>query len=300
VYFHNCCCSYVLLTQTLTISSTGVNYNSKLSGHLYNSDWMKSIPDNTPVSAITIPGTHKSLSLSGLPNFVCQVWTLDKQLHVGLRFFDIHTAIWFPHQLPYIQDSNWILWKRITFQDVLKTIFKFLETHKDETVLMKITIHGIVQDKIVNMLEKQISKHKDQIWTELSVPNMAQARGKIVLLQSPTFHHGAENQKSFFFRNNKLINVEDRIQKLRSHLCDHHFVLTDNAVAWYHSPKTLAEKVNKQIYDLVKEHKKSSLNQGCLGIFSMNFPSADLIKHITEIKPCSCGGEPEPTEPEPE
>ncbi|XP_034561256.1 uncharacterized protein LOC117828326 [Notolabrus celidotus] len=170
-------------------SGTGFNNDPSLDPKFYNQNWMKSIPDETPVSAIPIPGTHDSSSF------------------------------------------HWLLPKRIKFDEVLKIIFKFLNAHGSETVLLKVTLHGNSKKKMVGLMDKVVKNFKDKIWTEWEVPNMNQARGKIVFLRSETYH----------------------------------------------------------IYDFVGQHKKMSLNQGCLGVFSMDFPSADLIKAIIQIKPCKCG-----------
>uniref|UniRef100_A0A3B4TTU4 Phosphatidylinositol-specific phospholipase C X domain-containing protein n=1 Tax=Seriola dumerili TaxID=41447 RepID=A0A3B4TTU4_SERDU len=248
---------------------------------------MKSIPDETPLSAISIPGTHGSLSLYGGPLAKCQVWTLDKQLKVGLRFFDVHAGIWLQTQDDiYIWDSHWMLSQHIRFDEALRIIFNFLNVHSSETVLLKVTLHGVFKRKVVRLMKKVIEKYRNKIWTGLSVPNMQQARGKIVLLQSDTFRPGAKNSFSLFFENHQLINVEDKIRKLKPHLCDHHIVLTDSAASRFNSPKWLAQTINKQLNDFVVQHMKSSLNQGCLGVLSMNFPSVDLIKKIIQIKQC--------------
>uniref|UniRef100_A0A3B5A1I2 Phosphatidylinositol-specific phospholipase C X domain-containing protein n=1 Tax=Stegastes partitus TaxID=144197 RepID=A0A3B5A1I2_9TELE len=262
-------------------SGSGFNDNPALDPRFYNTDWMKSIPDDTPVSAISIPGSHESLSLYGGPLAVCQVWTLDKQLKVGIRYFDVHAGIWLPNQKSInIRDSHWMFYQHVEFDGVLRDIFNFLNRHNRETVLLKVTFHGLYREKVVLLMKKLTKKFQTRIWTKLSVPNMQQARGKIVFLQSESFHTGTENHKSFFFQYNRLQNVEEKIKHIKPHLCDHHVVLTETKASVLKSPKTLARTVNKELHSLVVQHKKSSLNRGCLGVFSLSFPSADLIKDI--------------------
>ncbi|XP_062291382.1 1-phosphatidylinositol phosphodiesterase-like [Scomber scombrus] len=77
-------------------AGSGFNDLSALDVKFHNLDWMKSIPDETPISAISIPGTHKSLSLYGGVLIQCQVWTLDQQLKVGLRYFDVNAGFKLP------------------------------------------------------------------------------------------------------------------------------------------------------------------------------------------------------------
>uniref|UniRef100_A0A8P4GDA2 Phosphatidylinositol-specific phospholipase C X domain-containing protein n=1 Tax=Dicentrarchus labrax TaxID=13489 RepID=A0A8P4GDA2_DICLA len=254
--------SYTLHSLFLFAGWTGFNDYSTLNQQDYNLNWMKSIPDETPVSAISIPGTHESLSLYGGPLAVCQVWDLDKQLNVGIRYFDVHAGIWLSVQNHiYIRDSHWMFWQHIQFDKVLKIIFNFLGRNKSETVLLKIKIHGFFEKKVLQMIDELIKKFKNKIWTNLSVPNMKQARGKIVLLQSNSFHQGTVNIKSFFIKYDKLINVEEKIKEYKSHLCNHHVVLTDTAASFHQSPKTLAKTVNKKLNNFVVEHKKKSVNQ---------------------------------------
>uniref|UniRef100_A0A8C9XCN7 Phosphatidylinositol-specific phospholipase C X domain-containing protein n=1 Tax=Sander lucioperca TaxID=283035 RepID=A0A8C9XCN7_SANLU len=272
-------------------SGTGFNDVPTLDPELYNLNWMKSIPDETPVSAISIPGTHESLTLHGGPLAKCQVWTLKDQLNVGIRYFDVHVGIWLPTQNHiHIRDRHWMFSQHIQFDEVLGTVSDFLTVHSTETVLLKVTLQGLYQRKVEEeLMKKLIEKFENKIWNKLLVPTMEQARGKIVFLQSNMFNAGTLNHESFFIKYNELINVEDKIKQIKSHLCDHHIVLTDNAVSRFESPKKLAKKVNKQLNNFLVKHKKGSLNKGCLGVLSMNFPSADLIKNIIQLKPCNCG-----------
>ncbi|XP_034748674.1 1-phosphatidylinositol phosphodiesterase-like, partial [Etheostoma cragini] len=280
-------------TSITTCSGSGTGFNDvpNLDPELYNLNWMKSIPERTSVSAISIPGTHESLTLHGGPLAKCQVWTLKDQLNVGIRYFDVHVGIWLPTQNHiYIRDRHWMFSQHIQFDEVLRTVSDFLTVHSTETVLMKVTLQGLYKRKVEEeLLKKLIQKFKKKIWNKLSVPNMEQARGKIVFLQSNMFNAGTLNHESFFIKYNKLINVEDKIKQIKPHLCDHHIVLTDSEASRFESPKNVAKKVNTQLKNLVVKHKKNSLNQGCLGVVSMDFPSADLIKNIIQLKPCNCG-----------
>ncbi|XP_053190040.1 1-phosphatidylinositol phosphodiesterase-like [Scomber japonicus] len=242
---------------------------------------MKSIPDETPISAISIPGSHKSLSLH-----ICQVWPLDQQLKVGLRYLDVHAGFKFlTDKDVIIRDGNWKLSQRITIDDVLKKIVKFLNDNKSETVLLKLTIGGVYMSTAEQYIKELIREYQSKMWTELSVPNMKQARGKIVFLQSDTFRKGPKTRKSSFFEGDKLNNIEAKIMK--SHFCNDHIVLTDTAES--KNPKSLARTLNKKFNNFVEQHKKNPKNKGCLGVLSFNFPSAEMIKNIIQLNPCSCG-----------
>ncbi|XP_070702945.1 uncharacterized protein [Pempheris klunzingeri] len=146
----------------------GFNDNPEVDPRLYNLNWMKSIPDDTPVSAISIPGTHESLSLYGGPLATCQVWNLEKQLKMGLRYFDLHAGIWLPNQKHiYIRDSHWMFWQHTDFGEVLKIIFSFLKDHGSETGCLGVLcvnfpsadlIKNIIQLKPCNCGEAPVSE----------------------------------------------------------------------------------------------------------------------------------------------
>ncbi|XP_068603711.1 1-phosphatidylinositol phosphodiesterase [Brachionichthys hirsutus] len=283
-----------LLLSVITLcsgSDTGFNDNPALDSQQHNLKWMASIPDGTPVSAVSIPGTHESLSLHGGPLTVSQVWDLDKQLQVGLRYFDLHAGIWVPTEKHvYIRDGRWMIWQQTQLDEVLQSMLNFLDINRSETVLLKVEIHGLYKEEVRELIMTLILKFKDKIWTNASVPNMKQARGKVIFLQSKTFHDGVTNQRSFFIHGGRLSDVEGKIKNIKSDLCGRRVVLTDNAPPALTNPKQLAKTLNKALSDFVREHGRSSLQRGCLGVFSVTFPSADLIREIARLKPCRYPG----------
>ncbi|MEQ2164756.1 hypothetical protein GOODEAATRI_010082 [Goodea atripinnis] len=306
--------STVFIVRLTSCVSAGKGFNDKadLESSHYNTDWMRSIPDETPISAIAIPGTHESLTLRGGPLAVSQVWTLEKQLRVGVRYLDIHAGIWLPTSTDIsVRDANWMFSQGITLATVFIKVFDFLDTHRSEAVLMKVTLHGLYKDKVAQMVKKLIEKFKRRIWTKVSVPKLEQVRGKIIFLQNVRFPWGTENHKSYFFESNELKDVERKIKHIKWHLCGHYILLTETAAAAHRRPKTLAKSINEQLYDFVSKWKGSPI-KGCVGILSMDFPNANLIRNIIQLGVCACGpaaghpgglqtpGETQPSGPGPE
>ncbi|CAI5691248.1 unnamed protein product, partial [Oreochromis niloticus] len=286
--------SFFSIITSCSGSWLGFNENPDLDPRSYNLDWMKSIPEETPLSAISIPGTHESLTLYGGPLAICQVWNLKQQLKVGVRYFDLHAGIWLPTQKNvYIRDSHWMFWQHTELDNVLRDILDFLRDHKSETVILKVTLHGLYKKKVAQLTKELIDNFRNKIWTKTMTPYMKDARGNIVFLQTDVFHAGTENHDSRFFERNRLKDVEERLKQINSHICEHHIVVTETSTSLFNSPKRLARNVNEQLYDFVDWHKKTSKNHGCLGVISMNFPSAQLIKNIIQLKPCECGQGPE-------
>jgi len=57
-----------------------------------NSRWMAGLPDNTPASLFSIPGTHNSASYAATRYRVsgkCQKWNIYEQLRAGIRYLDL-------------------------------------------------------------------------------------------------------------------------------------------------------------------------------------------------------------------
>ena len=57
------------------------------------SSWMSEIPDNTPLSNITVPGTHDSCACSNIPFVRTQYLSISKQMEAGLRFLDLRCRV---------------------------------------------------------------------------------------------------------------------------------------------------------------------------------------------------------------
>lgn len=97
--------------------------------------WMRDIPDDTPVTALSIPGTHNSGCVDGPLGFAeTQDLDLSDQLDAGIRFLDIRLALcednlFVHHDVVYMDKS---------YTDVLAICSSFLEEHPSETILMSI------------------------------------------------------------------------------------------------------------------------------------------------------------------
>uniref|UniRef100_A0A3B5KNQ6 Phosphatidylinositol-specific phospholipase C X domain-containing protein n=1 Tax=Takifugu rubripes TaxID=31033 RepID=A0A3B5KNQ6_TAKRU len=278
---------------------TVLNDNPALAPRFYNLNWMRSIPEDVPVSAVTMPGTHQSLTEYGGPLTQRQVWNLSVQLKAGIRYLDIHVGIWIPNQQHvYVWDGWWMISQQIRMDEVLVIIFNFLELHPSETVLLNVEIHGLYKSRALQMIMKIISQNRDRIWTDLAVPTMGQARGKLIFVKSSTFDVGVEKSASAFFLDNKLDYCECKIEQVKPQLCGRSIVVTENPSAFFTTPKMLAQTVNSEINKCVMQNKRS-LNQGCLGVISMNFPSPDVLINIIQLRPSPptepCSEEPPPS-----
>ncbi|KKF96015.1 1-phosphatidylinositol phosphodiesterase [Ceratocystis platani] len=159
-----------------------------------NPDWMSSLADNIPLSMLSIPGTHNSMThklkdddLQG------QNTPLDTQLNAGIRYFDISvrcmiTDIWVYHGGTFTSYN---------IEQVLSTLFDFLDNHPKETVILRIRKGSLLdsQENFLHFLTKHLvpgtplgdravarvfSKGTDGI---TAVPTLGEVRGKVFILQ---------------------------------------------------------------------------------------------------------------------
>jgi 1-phosphatidylinositol phosphodiesterase len=106
-----------------------------------NPDWMKSVADGTSLAAMSIPGTHETLSIHGGDAVKTQedhgdsAGTLAAQLTAGIRMIDIRVRV---------NDGNTftvhhgMVYQVANFDDVLNTLGSFLDQHPSEAVVMRV------------------------------------------------------------------------------------------------------------------------------------------------------------------
>ena len=162
---------------------------------------MTSLPSETPLNALSIPGTHNSAAyFRALPSVRCQAVDIPTQLANGVRFLDIrvqppsqsssggvlgsdrlvlvHGA--FPVALTGAKDFR-------TF--VLRPVERFLRENCGETVMVSLKSEGWgggCDVQLARVLFERYLKVKgdgEAWWTEERIPTLGEVRGKIVLLR---------------------------------------------------------------------------------------------------------------------
>eukprot|EP00590_Aulacoseira_subarctica_P001930 CAMPEP_0172433048 /NCGR_PEP_ID=MMETSP1064-20121228/66254_1 /TAXON_ID=202472 /ORGANISM="Aulacoseira subarctica , Strain CCAP 1002/5" /LENGTH=384 /DNA_ID=CAMNT_0013180745 /DNA_START=51 /DNA_END=1205 /DNA_ORIENTATION=+ len=172
---------------TRQLNITAYEFSSSAMGPVsIRKDWMKTIANNTQLTALSIPGTHDSMTFTSylLELAHCQSMTLQGQLQSGIRALDIRCrhidnacAI---HHGPIYLNSN--------FNDVMKTVTIFLKNHPSEAIFMR--IKGNEDEPLNNTrtwdqtLAAYKLKYKQIIWSgniQSTIPTLQQIRGKIVM-----------------------------------------------------------------------------------------------------------------------
>lgn len=160
-----------------------------------NPDWMGALPDSTPITNMSIPGTHDTMTSAEVLAAIgaqCQNNHLDVQLQGGIRYIDIRAWLLFndliiSHGPAPTGDS---------LQGVFQTVFSFLDAHPGETIVMRIreenppkwsngNFVSHFQSLISGPVAAGAQKH---LWTPPSpgsdsFPTLGQLRGKVVILQ---------------------------------------------------------------------------------------------------------------------
>ncbi|WP_106129836.1 phosphatidylinositol-specific phospholipase C [Pseudosporangium ferrugineum] len=104
-------------------------------------DWMRSVPDGASLAALSVPGTHGTMSIHGgsltqtQEDFGNSGGTLARQLTAGIRMIDIRARV---------NDGNTFtihhgaVYQNANFTDVVRVLTDFLAAHPAETVIMRL------------------------------------------------------------------------------------------------------------------------------------------------------------------
>ena len=98
-------------------------------------DWMRYIPDGTPLSWISIPGTHDSGAVWAYASkhTRAQSWSITDQLRAGIRYLDVRFQSWGDGTLHVTHNSD----QGLTLDQLLNEVRKFLRENPTETLLMR-------------------------------------------------------------------------------------------------------------------------------------------------------------------
>uniref|UniRef100_A0A8C3GNA6 Phosphatidylinositol-specific phospholipase C X domain-containing protein n=1 Tax=Cairina moschata TaxID=8855 RepID=A0A8C3GNA6_CAIMO len=146
-------------------------------------DWMAGLPDALPLSRLSIPGTHDSLSLFGGRRLRCQSWGLEAQLAAGVRFLDVRCKL----ERGELRVYHLCTFQRASLRGVLRRTLRFLRAHPGEAVLMRIKeeLPFFSRPGFAARLQRcLLEEGRGRLWCREEVPTLGQARGKIVVLEA--------------------------------------------------------------------------------------------------------------------
>lgn len=158
--------------------------------------WMGSLPDGTPLGALSMPGTHNSPTCyTALPSVRCQAVGIPEQLQNGIRFFDLRVQpddgggkdLTLVHGVFPISLSG-----PKQLSDALADFYKFLDANKKEVLVISLKREGRgkTTDEAFSKLiaEEVVGKSNAHWFVEPLIPTLGQARGRCVLFRRYTLH----------------------------------------------------------------------------------------------------------------
>ncbi|MQN00802.1 MAG: hypothetical protein DUD27_05485 [Lachnospiraceae bacterium] len=159
-------------------------------------EWMQEIDDDTPISSISIPGTHDSAAEHIFPGYFLQTQSMSiaDQLTNGFRYLDIRLEVesgkngdflGFVHNFGKCRRSGSIFSKQLRFEEIVDQIYAFLKAHPSETVLFAVKDENKSDNarEFESLLFKEINQHRDNWYIYDSIPKLSKVRGRIVLIR---------------------------------------------------------------------------------------------------------------------
>jgi len=157
------------------------------------SSWMQELRDDTPLSALSIPGTHNSPTHHrALPSVRCQAVSPREQLDNGVRFFDIRVQ----PETPEDPTKDGLLLVHSVFpisltgnkyfRDLVNDVFAFLDAHPSETVVMSVKREGTgnaTDAQLSRILRDHYAGDVNHWFTAPRIPSLGESRHKIVLIR---------------------------------------------------------------------------------------------------------------------
>lgn len=150
----------------------------------FTGNWMSKLNDSLYLSQLSIPGTHDAGAcyepVAGVAK--CQNLSISEQLNIGVRFLDIrcrHLKNRFViHHGPISQNQG--------FEEVLLTCRRFLQQHPGECIIMSVKEEYIPEKcsrSFAQTFNTYIQQQPSLWYLGETVPDLKEARGKIVLLR---------------------------------------------------------------------------------------------------------------------
>jgi 1-phosphatidylinositol phosphodiesterase len=155
--------------------------------------WMSRLKDETPLSALSIPGTHNSPTYHvALPSVRCQSVSVQEQLENGVRFLDIRVQPESPSDptkdgLILVHSAFPVsLTGTKYFRVLMDKVFAFLDANPSETVIISVKREGIgraTDQQLSKILYTHYATDPNRWFTDNRLPTLGETRNKVVLIR---------------------------------------------------------------------------------------------------------------------
>ncbi len=147
-------------------------------------NWMKGIDDSTPLTQISIPGSHDSGAFHSIADLSgkCQDMSIKEQLNAGIRFFDIRLQ----QRENKLKVVHGIVDQKLDFSDMLGDFDAFLKASPKEGLIVSIKEESSSVGSTISFeesLKLALDEH-DSFWERgRELPStLGELRGKICLV----------------------------------------------------------------------------------------------------------------------
>jgi len=189
----------IVLLVSVAHAHWGWGYHYSSTACADNPDWMADLPDHWHISELSIPGTHDTYSKwEDSWTAHCQMMPMVNQLQSGIRVLDVRLRV----EGDRLQTCHGIYQFWSYFEHVLDSSVAFLETHDQETILMRVAqnwkdkkrdgsrerfLENFKENYMLKVYEDTTTYYERWFWhpdeSEYPTnPTLGELRGKIVLL----------------------------------------------------------------------------------------------------------------------
>ncbi len=146
-------------------------------------NWMSFLNDETPLSAVTIPGTHDSAAYTlSYPFVATQKMSIIQQLDCGIRYFDFRCGL----RNNIVEMVHGVSYLGLTLEDVLKDIYAWMAVHQTEAIIIQIKKDRKQKNSNVDFANAiyQVLTKRSEMWrTANTTPLVGDLRGRIQLFR---------------------------------------------------------------------------------------------------------------------
>ena len=160
-----------------------LNRRERRTSSLSTADWMAKVDDESPVSSLSLPGTHDSSAFTSSWPFVStQKMDILQQLDAGIRYFDLRCGL--VKDIVEMVHGRALLGLRL--DAVLDTMYKWLDVHQTEGLVVQIKQDRREEDSEMSFHSAiyNILDISPKYWRTLpTTPKLKELRGKIQLFR---------------------------------------------------------------------------------------------------------------------
>lgn len=159
------------------------DYHHHHATEITGTTWMSHLPSSTPMTALTIPGTHDSAAYTySWPFIATQTMDITTQLNAGIRYFDLRCGLR-DNTLEMVHGSALL---NLRLDQVLSSLYAWLTTHPHEALIAQIKRDRKDETSTIHFAQAvtQAISSSPQFWrTANTTPVLGELRGRIQLFR---------------------------------------------------------------------------------------------------------------------